>query len=92
MRLEQLGRRSADQPGLEFGGLSHPISKVADDHTSSRITLLILALAMAFRSHCSECRPPHALPLTCATRASTITPCARGARERGPVPSDAAAR
>jgi hypothetical protein len=34
---------------------------------------------------------PNVLPLTCGTRTSTIASRARDARERGPVPSGAAA-
>ena len=36
-------------------------------------------------------RPYNVLPLTCGTREPTIAPSARGARERGPVSSGAAA-
>jgi len=43
------------------------------------------------KCHDSVVRPANALPLTCGTRASTIALRARGARERGPMPSGAAA-
>jgi hypothetical protein len=83
--VEGQPRQTHDPPCVSEDAHSTPVPTSTIPAIPSSPGFLRLVVATS----CSDL--PNALPLTCGTRASTIAPRARDARERGPVPSGAAA-